>query len=136
MNITDNIIQAALLGTANRDIDFDGLPEALDGVMHAIQRAAHDREEAFYQAAAVAFAYRRAGWEPQPSAVVATAGEAPGEDLPYLGDGQNAMLSRLLQMRFLLPYAYRKAAAMHRIISPSIAAIVAARLRPQQFHRQ
>ena len=63
MNITDNIIQAALLGTANRDIDFDGLPEALDGVMQAIQRAAHDREEAFYQAAAVAFAstVRRGG---------------------------------------------------------------------------
>ena len=52
--------------------------------------------------------------------MVATAGEAPGEDLPYLGDGQNAMLSRLLQMRFLLPYAYRKAAAMHRIISPEV----------------
>ena len=64
MNVTEPIIQAALLGTANREFVPGAFPESLQTLVDGIHGKAEDTESFLYMTAASAFAYRRAGWEP------------------------------------------------------------------------
>lgn len=63
MNVTEPIIQAALLGTANREFVPGAFPESLQTLVDGIHGKAEDTESFLYMTAASAFAYRRAGWE-------------------------------------------------------------------------
>ena len=64
MSITDNIINTALLGTANRELTEGELPEDLSDTLLKVKESAADGEEVFYKTAAVLFAYYRSGLEP------------------------------------------------------------------------
>ena len=57
-------LQAALLGTANREFVPGAFPESLQTLVDGIHGKAEDTESFLYMTAASAFAYRRAGWEP------------------------------------------------------------------------
>ena len=69
MNVTEPIIQAALLGTANREFVPGAFPESLQTLVDGIHGKAEDTESFLYMTAASAFAYRRAGWEPAGAAL-------------------------------------------------------------------
>ena len=64
MSITDNVINIALLGTANREMTSGELPEDLAGTLERVKENATDGEEVFYKGAAAFFAYYRSGLEP------------------------------------------------------------------------
>lgn len=64
MSITDNVINIALLGTANREMTSGELPEDLVGILERLKENAVDGEEIFYKGAAAFFAYYRSGLEP------------------------------------------------------------------------
>ena len=64
MSITDNVINIALLGTANREMTSGELPEDLVGILERLKENAADGEEVFYKGAAAFFAYYRSGLEP------------------------------------------------------------------------
>jgi len=59
MSITDNVINIALLGTANREMTSGELPEDLAGTLERVKENATDGEEVFYKGAAAFFAYYR-----------------------------------------------------------------------------
>lgn len=61
MNVTDQLINIALLGTAIRELIATDLPEELQDSLRDIQEKAEDAETAFYQLSALGFAFRRAG---------------------------------------------------------------------------
>ena len=56
MSITDNVINIALLGTANREMTSGELPEDLVGILERLKENAADGEEVFYKGAAAFFA--------------------------------------------------------------------------------
>ena len=57
MSITDNVINIALLGTANREMTSGELPEDLAGTLERVKENATDGEEVFYKGAAAFFAF-------------------------------------------------------------------------------
>lgn len=83
MNVTEPIIQAALLGTANREFVPGAFPESLQTLVDGIHGKAKDTESFLYMTAASAFAYRRAGWEPAGAEGIVPVKTAPEEELPY-----------------------------------------------------
>ena len=83
MNLTDHIINVALLGTATRELITTDFPEELQETLRDIQAKAEDAEALFYQQSALGFAFARAGVEAQSIAGVANVTEAPEEDKPY-----------------------------------------------------
>lgn len=118
MNVTEPIIQVALLGTSNREFVPGALPDALAVLGKQVLEIAEDKESALYQISAAAFAYNRAGWKPQSAGETIRVEEAPEEDCPYFNDEQAALFERLSSSRYLLLYAYRKAIHAWRIIPP------------------
>lgn len=52
MSITDNEINTALLGTANRELSAEDLPEDLGDTLLKIKETAADGEDVFYKMAA------------------------------------------------------------------------------------
>ena len=121
MNVTEPIIHAALLGTANRELPLNGFPETLEKAFCHIQQEAEDTETAFYRMSALAFAYHRAGTEPLHTEGSASISEAPEEVLPYFNNEAGELLTYLIQQNnwYLLLYAYRKAVGCNRLIPPS-----------------
>lgn len=83
MNLTDHIINVALLGTATRELITTDFPEELQETLRDIQAKAEDAEALFYQQSALGFAFARAGVEAQSIAGVTNVTEAPEEDKPY-----------------------------------------------------
>ena len=83
MNLTDHIINVALLGTATRELITTDFPEELQETLRDIQAKAEDAEALFYQQSALGFAFARAGVEAQSIAGVVNVTEAPEEDKPY-----------------------------------------------------
>ena len=65
MNLTDHIINVALLGTATRELITTDFPEELQETLRDIQAKAEDAEALFYQQSALGFAFARAGVEAQ-----------------------------------------------------------------------
>ncbi len=144
MNVTDSLINAALLGTAAKEFVPDGLPEELQSSLEVIQSKAEDTEAAFYRFSATAFAYSRAGLEPQAgdptaeqrvtdsqeefsSAPALTSQPAirpltasPIDDKQYFDRQAGELLTTLIgnRNRHLLLYAYRKASASNKLIPP------------------
>lgn len=121
MNVTEPIIHAALLGTANRELPLSGFPETLEKAFRHIYGEAEDTETAFYRMSALAFAYHRAGTEPLHAEGSTCISEAPEEVLPYFNGQAGELLTYLNQQRnrYLLLYAYRKASECNRLIPPS-----------------
>lgn len=119
--MTEPIIHAALLGTANRELPLNGFPEILEKTFRHIQQEAEDAETALYRMSALAFAYHRAGSEPLHTEGGTCIAEAPEEVLPYFNSEVGELLAYLNQQRnrYLLLYAYRKAAGHNRLIPPS-----------------
>ena len=76
MNLTDHIINVALLGTATRELITTDFPEELQETLRDIQAKAEDAEALFYQQSALGFAFARAGVEAQSIAGVANVTEA------------------------------------------------------------
>ena len=83
MNLTDHIINVALLGTATRELITTDFPEELQETLRDIQAKAEDAEALFYQQSALGFAFARAGVEAQSIAGVVNVTEAPEEDKSY-----------------------------------------------------
>ena len=118
MNVTEPIIQAALLGTANREFVPGAFPESLQTLVDGIHGKAEDTESFLYMTAASAFAYRRAGWEPAGAEGIVPVKTAPEEELPYFDKDRSQLFSRLHGTRYLLAYAYCLAQGTGKIISP------------------
>lgn len=118
MNVTEPIIQAALLGTANRECAPGAFPESLQTLVDGIREKAEDTEAFLYMTAASAFAYRRAGWEPAGAEGIVPVETAPEEELPYFDKDWSQLFSRLHSTRYMLAYAYRLAQGSGKIISP------------------
>lgn len=91
MNVTEPIIQAALLGTANREFVPGAFPESLQTLVDGIRGKAEDTESFLYMTAASAFAYRRAGWEPAGAEGIVPVETAPEEELPYFDKGRSQL---------------------------------------------
>lgn len=118
MNVTEPIIQAALLGTANREFVPDNFPDSLQTLVNRIREKSDDMEVFLYMTAASVFAYRRAGWEPAGAEGIVPVEKAPEEQLPYFDKDRSLLFSRLQDMRYMLAYAYRLAQDSGKIISP------------------
>ena len=84
MSITDNVINIALLGTANREMTSGELPEDLAGTLERVKENATDGEEVFYKGAAAFFAYYRSGLEPLKLKDPVPVSEAGPEMRPYV----------------------------------------------------
>lgn len=121
MNLTDHIINVALLGTATRELITTDFPEELQETLRDIQAKAEDAEALFYQQSALGFAFARAGVEAQSIAGVANVTEAPEEDKPYFLREVGELLTSLYlnKNQYLLLYAYRKAADKGKLIPPA-----------------
>ena len=83
MNLTDHIINVALLGTATRELITTDFPEELQETFRDLQTKAEDAEALFFQQSALGFAFARAGMEAHSIAGTVNATEAPEEDKPY-----------------------------------------------------
>ena len=108
MNVTEPIIQAALLGTANREFVPGAFPESLQTLVDGIRGKAEDTESFLYMTAASAFAYRRAGWEPAGAEGIVPVKTAPEEELPYFDKDRSQLFSRLHGTRYMLPTVWRR----------------------------
>lgn len=104
MNVTEPIINAALLGTAAKEFIPNGLPETLEENFRLLQEKSEDAEDAFYQFSALTFAYSRAGMEPLPAGEAITMNEAPDDSLPYFDRNIGDLLIQIVneQNRHLL----------------------------------
>ena len=120
MNVTEPIINAALLGTAAKEFIPNGLPETLEENFRLLQEKSEDAEDAFYQFSALTFAYSRAGMEPLPAGEAIAMNEAPDDSLPYFDRNIGDLLIQMVneQNRYLLLYAYRKAVRCNKLIPP------------------
>ncbi|MDY3069850.1 MAG: DUF5691 domain-containing protein [Parabacteroides sp.] len=118
MNVTELIIQTALLGTASREFAPGSFPESLQTLVERIREKSEDTEAFLYMTAASAFTYRRAGWEPAGAEGIVPVEPAPEEDLPYFDRDRSQLFSRLHGTRYMLAYAYHMALGSGKIISP------------------
>lgn len=120
MNVTEPIINAALLGTATKEFTPVSFPPSLEETFSKIKEKADDAEAAFYQMAALTFAYQRAGMEASSDESAVTTEEAPEEEKPYFEReaGELFNILNINRNRYLLLYAYRKASGCNKIIPP------------------
>ena len=120
MNVTEPIINAALLGTATKEFNPVSFPPSLEETFRKVQEKANDTEAAFYQMAALTFAYQRAGMETSTDESIVATEEAPEEEKPYLSReaGELFNILNINCNRYLLQYAYRKASGCNRLIPP------------------
>ena len=100
MNITEHIIQAALLGTANCEFSAESLPGALQSLADRISEKSEDQEAFLYMTSASAFAYSRAGWEPALAKGFVPMKTAPKEELPYFNKAQSSMAPEIDHLSF------------------------------------
>ena len=98
MNVIDQLINIALLGTATRELIATDLPEELQ-----------DAETAFYQLSALGFAFRRAGLKAYLLKDPVSVSEAPEESKACFSREVGELLTSLHSNRnsYLLLYAYR-----------------------------
>lgn len=120
MSITDNIINTALLGTANRELTEGELPEDLSDTLLKVKECAADGEEVFYKTAAVLFAYYRSGLEPLKLKEPVPVMEAEPETMPYAGKKAAALLGMLLGEKYsYMLLLWYKTAAKHGYLIPA-----------------
>lgn len=120
MNVTDQLINIALLGTATRELIATDLPEELQDSLRDIQEKAEDAETAFYQLSALGFAFRRAGLKAYLLKDPVSVSEAPEESKACFSREVGELLTSLHSNRnsYLLLYAYRKAIAFDKLLPP------------------
>ncbi len=118
MNVIEFIINAELLGTANKEIAFPAMPETMDRAVQKLKECASGPETCLYQISAMAFAYNRAGIEPDDGKNVTTIEMAPEEAKPYFEGEAGKIFARLSRNKYLLLYAYKKAVKCNRLIPP------------------
>lgn len=118
MNVTEPIINAALLGTATKEFTPVAFPASLEETFQKIQEKAEDTEAAFYQMAALTFAYHRAGLEASSDESINLIKEAPEDERPFFHREAGELLHSLYinRNKYLLLYAYRKAAQCNKLI--------------------
>lgn len=121
MNLNDHVINTALLGTATKELPIQEFPEALQSSFSELKEKAQDAEAAFYQMAALGLAYTRAGAEPLSVQDSARIGEAPDDEQPYFPREAGDLLLSFVtnRNRYLLTYAYRRAAGCGKLIRPN-----------------
>lgn len=66
MNLTDHIINVALLGTATRELITTDFPEELQETLRDIQAKAEDAEALFYQQSALGLPLHVPEWKRNP----------------------------------------------------------------------
>lgn len=120
MNVTEPIINTALLGTATKEFTPVSFPPSLEETFGKIQEKAIDTEAAFYQMAALTFAYQRAGMEASSDGNIVATQEAPAEEKTYFEREAGELFNILCinRNRYLLLYAYRKASECKKLIPP------------------
>ena len=120
MNLTDNIINLALLGTASKEVALSDFPEELQDSVTRIRQMETEQESCFYNGAALLFAYYRAGMEPVQLPDGHNISEALPETLPYMEEQAASLLSTLLRNKnnYLLLYAYERAVQTRRLLPP------------------
>lgn len=120
MSLNNDLINTALLGTANKELAVSDFPDELQKPFMQIKEKANDVEAAFYQMAALGFAYSRAGIVPQKSAETTQLGEATADEAAYFSHQSGELLLSLANERnqYLLLYAYRRASVEERLIHP------------------
>ena len=103
MNVTEPIINAALLGTAAKEFIPNGLPETLEKTSGCCKKKSEDAGRRFYQFSALTFAYSRAGMELLPTGEAITMNEAPDDSLPYFDRNIGDLLIQMVneQNRYL-----------------------------------
>lgn len=121
MSLNDNILNTALLGTATRELQETALPEELKETFRDIKERAEDAEAAFYQQVALGFAWSRAGVEPQQADDYIAIKEAGADETGYFTREAGELLLLLIaeRYRYLLLYAYRRAATCGKLILPN-----------------
>ena len=118
MNVTEPIIQAALLGTASREFASEAFPKSLQTLADSIHEKSKDAEEFLYLTAASAFGYNRAGGEPDRAEGIVPVKTAPKEERPYFSKEQSQLFSKLKDTPYMLIYAYRLTQNSGKIILP------------------
>lgn len=120
MNVTESIINTALLGTAAKEFVPAGLPEALQESFREFREKAEDTEATFFRMSALTFAYHRAGLEPLPAEAATAIDEAPEDEKSYFDRQAGELLTQLHanRNRYLLLHAYRKASRCDKLIPP------------------
>lgn len=121
MNLTDHIINVALLGTATRELVTADFPEELQDTLRDIQEKAEDAEAVFYQQSALSFACAHAGMEVYAPEGTEKVTEAPDENSAYFSREVGELLTflHINKNQHLLLYAYRKAAESGKLIFPA-----------------
>lgn len=121
MSLNDLIINTALLGTATKELPIQDFPEELQRSFLELKEKEQDAEAAFYQMAAMALAYTRAGAEPLSVSDSAGIEEAADDESPYFPREAGELLLSLIanRNRHLLTYAYRQAARCGKLIRPN-----------------
>lgn len=120
MSITDNVVNVALLGTVNRELTSEELPDDLAGTLERLKAESADGEEVFYKGAAAFFAYYRSGLEPLKLKDAGPVSEAEPETKPYAGRKAATLLNILLGEKYanMLLFWYRKASESGKLIPP------------------
>ena len=121
MNLNDHFINTALLGTANKELPLSDFPEELQNTFLELKGKADDAESAFYQMAALGFAYSRAGVEPQPLDEDFEIKGVSADEATYFSREAGELLLSLAinNNRHLLVYAYRQAVTCGELIHPN-----------------
>lgn len=121
MNLNDNLINTALLGTATKELPVTDFPEELQATFLEQKEKADDTEAAFYQMAALGFAYSRAGLEPQALNETTEVAEVIDDKASYFPREVGELLLSYIanHNRYLLLYAYRRALQCGKLIRPN-----------------
>lgn len=108
------------MGTAAKEFTPVSFPASLEETFHRMQEKAEDTEAAFYQMAALTFAYSRAGLEASTDESILPISEAPEDEKPYFDSEAGNLLNtlHLNHSRHLLLYAYQKAVRCNKLIPP------------------
>ena len=120
MQIWDNIIQTAMLGTDKKQLAATSVTEDLSDIFTAISsNPANDKEAQFLQMTAAVFNYRQSGAKPLQDETV-TIEKAAAETLPYCSTKAQQLLSQIFDedSNSLLKIWLELCAAKQHIVPP------------------
>lgn len=120
MKSIETIINTALLGTATKEINLTDFPEELQKTIHKIQERNKVSESAFYQIAALGFAFQKAGLSLQKNEKIFPYEEAPSDNKSYFSNEATELLLSLHEShnQYLMLYAYQQAIKCNKLLQP------------------